>query len=331
MTEVALLGAAHIHTPAFVKKLTERQDVKVKYVWDHDRPRAEKNAAALGAAVSDLDTILADSAVRAAIVCSETDRHEDLVLAAVRGGRHVFVEKPLGLGKADAFRMAKAIEKAGVIFQTGYMRRGDPVHLFLKEQIAKGHFGRITRVRVSVCHAGSLKGWFDTDWRWMADPAQAGVGAFGDLGTHGLDALLWWFGEVTACTGQLSVVTIRYGNCDETGEALIRFRSGVIATLAAAWVDVADPVTIQISGTEGQAALINGQLFYQSFKVEGADGKRPWTQLPAALPHAFDLFLDALGGKTGLPLVPVREAAYACQVMEAIYKGAQGNRWVEVR
>ena len=43
--------------------------------------------------------------------------------------------------------MADAIEKAGVLYQTGYFQRGDAKHLFLKEQIAGGAFGKITRVR----------------------------------------------------------------------------------------------------------------------------------------------------------------------------------------
>ena len=85
------------------------------------------------------------------------------MLAAAAAGKHMFVEKPLGMGAVDAYRMAEAIEKAGVLFQTGYFMRGNPIHLFLREQIAAGSFGKITRIRHSNCHAGSLGGWFDAD------------------------------------------------------------------------------------------------------------------------------------------------------------------------
>ena len=47
--QVALLGCAHIHTPGFVKRLQDRQDVKVSYVWDHDEARAAKWTDVLGA------------------------------------------------------------------------------------------------------------------------------------------------------------------------------------------------------------------------------------------------------------------------------------------
>ena len=124
----------------------------------------------------------------------------------------------MGLGASDANKMATAIEAAGVLFQTGYFQRGNPVHLFLRQEIQAGHFGKVTRVRHSNCHAGSLGGWFDTDWRWMADLTQAGVGAFGDLGTHSLDILMWLLGDVAQVTATVGVATARYGDCDEYGE-----------------------------------------------------------------------------------------------------------------
>ena len=329
MKKLALVGCAHIHTPGFVKRLKERRDVEVAAVWDHDAARARSSAEALGCrTVEDVRAVWDDRAVEAVVVCSETDRHEALVTAAAAAGKHLFVEKPLGFAAADARSMAAAIEKAGVIFQTGYFMRGSPVHLFLKEQIAAGSFGRITRARHSNCHKGSLGGWFDKEWRWMADPKIAGCGAFGDLGTHSLDILIWLFGDVRRVAASIGVATGRYGDCDEFGEGLLEFESGVVATLAAGWVDVANPVTALVSGTEGHAHVAGGELRFQSARVEGADGKTAWTKLPAAWPHAFELFLDAVAGKPDVPLVSAREAAYRSAVMEALYEAARTHTWV---
>ncbi len=330
MKKLAFVGVAHIHTPGFIERLKKRSDVAVKLVWDHDAGRASKRAAELNAITArDLDTIWSDPEIEAVILCSETNRHEPLVLAAAAAKKHLFVEKPLGMGAKDAYTMATAIERAGVLFQTGYFMRGDPIHLFLREQIAAGHFGKITRVRHSNCHAGSLKGWFDSEWRWMADPAQAGVGAFGDLGTHSLDILMWLMGDIGWVTADINVVTGRYGNCDEYGEGLIKFKNGATGTLAAGWVDVANPVPLLVSGTEGHAHVTDRQLYFQSSHVEGADGKSRWAALPTALPHAFDLFLDAVVGRPGVPLVGAREAAARSSVMEAFYIAAKQQRWVE--
>jgi predicted dehydrogenase len=328
----ALVGCAHIHTPGFIKRLKDRADVQVRLVWDHDRERAQKCAAELEARVaSDLDSIWSDSQIESVVICSETDRHESLVLPAVAAGKHLFVERPLGLGAADAYRMANAIDEAGVLFQTGYFMRGNPIHMFIRDQIHNGSFGKITRVRHTNCHSGALKGWFDTEWRWMTDLNQAGVGAFGDLGTHSLDILLWWLGDVTQVTALIDPVTGRYGDCDETGEGLMRFANGVIGSLAAGWVDVSHPVSVIISGTEGHAHVDSGKLYFKSDHVGGADGSQPWTDLPEALPHAFELFFNAIAGHDDVPLVRPQEAAARSAVMEAFYEGARQQAWVAPR
>jgi len=53
--------------------------------------------------------------------------------------------------------------------------------------------------------------------------------------------------------------------------------------------------------------------------------------LPEALPHAFDLFLNAVVSGKNENLVPVREAAYRSTVMEAIYKAVSEKSWVTVK
>src|SRR4051794_14388586 len=95
---LAFVGCAHIHTPNFVDLLKRRQDVRVKSVWDHDAARAEKRAKSLGAqVVSDVGQIWSDPEITAVIICSETNRHHDLILAAAKAGKHLFAEKPLGI------------------------------------------------------------------------------------------------------------------------------------------------------------------------------------------------------------------------------------------
>jgi predicted dehydrogenase len=326
MTNIAFIGCAHIHTPGFVKAVKNRKDLMVKTVWDHDAARGQKYADETGARfIGDLKPILADPEVSAVIICSETDRHHDLVLPAAEAKKDMFAEKPLGFATKDGYAMAEAIEKAGVKFQTGYFQRGNPNHLYLKEQIGAGLFGKITRARGSNCHAGALGGWFDKEYRWMADPSIAGCGAFGDLGTHSLDILIWLLGEVASATGALGMGTARYKDCEETGEAVMKFKSGVIGTLAAAWDDIVNPVSLLISGTDAHAAIINGQLFITS-KQLNLDGKTPVTNLPPPKPAGFEAFLDSITGKDAT-LVPPREAAYRSAVMEAIYEGAKHNNW----
>ena len=325
---LAVVGCAHSHTPGYIHALKAHKDVRVKYVWDTDARRAKKWADELGAAaVPDEAAVWADPQVKAAVVCAQTNLHERLVLAGAKAGKHLFVEKPLGVSAVECRRMAEAIEQAGVLFTTGYGMRTTPEHLFLKQQVAEGTLGKITRIRGSTCHKGSLAHIFDGDIRWMADPKIAGCGAFGDLGTHSLDLLMWLIGDVESVTADIKVVTGRYGPCDESGEALIRFKNGVTGTLAAGWVDVANPLTLEISGTEGHAAIFAGKLYFQAGKVAGADGQKPWTKLPPGLPPPVEMFLAAVAGKPARGLVTPREAAARVSVMEAMYRASAGRRW----
>src|SRR5947207_7719472 len=133
MVTLAFVGCAHIHTPGFIDLLKRRKDVKVKSVWDHDQPRAEQRAKSLDAqVVSDVQQIWSDPEIAAVVICSETNRHHDLVLAAAKAGKHMFAEKPLGITAKESYAMADAIEKANLHFTTGYFMRTDPAHLFIK-------------------------------------------------------------------------------------------------------------------------------------------------------------------------------------------------------
>src|SRR6185503_8383738 len=105
-------GAVHIHVPGFIKMLKQRSDVRVKYVWDHNPAEAKRRADELGAEpISDVSAVWQDAEIAAVVVCSETFRHEELVLAAANAKKHLFVEKPLGMGAADSRRMLEAIER----------------------------------------------------------------------------------------------------------------------------------------------------------------------------------------------------------------------------
>jgi predicted dehydrogenase len=329
---------AHIHVPGFTQLLAAREDVRVKWAWDEDPARVAKWGAVVSArTAASVAEILADPEVAGVLIASETNRHKELVLAATAAGKHLFVEKPLAGTGAESREMAGAIEAKGLLFTTGYFMRTDPKILFLREQVAKGAFGRVTHAAAWNCHSGSLGGWFDEKpgnvaetWRWMADPKVAGVGAFGDLGTHSLDVLMWLLGPVEATTAEVRVVTGRYGDCDETGTAMLRMKDGVVATLVAGWVDAANPVTLQIAGTEGHAVVVRDQLHFESKRVPGSTLGEPVKGLPPGPKAPLMQWVDAVGGQKGEPLVTPREAAARVAVMEAAYESARSGRWVSV-
>lgn len=329
---IAFVGVGHIHIGEFIGVANERKDFKVKAVWDHDAERGQKRAKELNAPfVNSVDKIWSDKSIKAVIIASETNRHRDLVLAAAKYGKHMFVEKPLGITAKESFEMAKAINDKKLLFQTGYFMRTDPKFIFLREEIKSGRFGKITRIRGSNCHSGSLGNWFGGEWRWMADPKQSGVGGFGDLGTHKLDIMLWLCGDVDSATADIQIVTGKYEGCDETGEGLMQFKDGMIGTLAASWVDIEDPVELQISGTDAHAIVRGGRLYYRNNKNDKyKDFGKSVDDLPQGLPRPLPQFLDAVAGQKVDTLVTPDEAAYRVSVMEAMYTGSRKRTWEKV-
>lgn len=328
---LGLLGAAHMHTPMFLQILKSRENVRVSHVWDHDTARAQRTAAESGAkAAKTAAEVVGEASVSGVLVLSETSVHAELAVAAAQAKKHLFIEKPLGVGAKDASQIADAVEKAGVLFTSGYHLRTVPKYIFVKQNLEKRNLGKIVRVHCSFCNDCALQGAFDKELKWTVDPKWGALGSFADTGTHALDMLMWLMGDVDSVLAQVDTVTGRYPGCDEAGQAMIRFKSGVTGTISAGWVEPENPVGLLVNGTEGHAAVFNDRLYLRTKKVPGADGARPWGKLPPGPDHPVLQFVDAVAGQKGLPLVGVREAAARVKVMEAMYQSARERKWVTV-
>jgi predicted dehydrogenase len=334
MRSIGILTARHIHMPAFSRTLQARRDRwHVAGIFEPQPAVAEKYAAELECPIAAApDALLGDESIDAFIICGTTNEHRDLVPRAARTGKPLFVEKPLAANRADALAAFTAIRDGGAIFQTGHFMRGDPLIRFAKQEIDAGNLGTLTRVRHQNCHNGASAGYFDSDYRWFADPTEAGGGGFLDLGCHSLDILIHLFGPLSRVCAILGKMHLKYDLIDEYGQGMVQFKSGILGTLAAGWVDYASPIQLEISGTEGHLAIVSGQTFYRSKKT-GADGKEPikLEQMPPKLPHAFDLFLDVLEGTQSRDkLVPLNDALQVALAMDALYLSDRTGTWINV-
>lgn len=112
-------------------------------VFDVHAPAAEAVAAELDVpAVASLDDLLALDADAVAI-CTSTDTHVDVMVAAAEAGRAIFCEKPISLSLAEVDRGLGAVEAAGVPLQIGFNRRFDPSHRAVAEAVAAGDVGEV--------------------------------------------------------------------------------------------------------------------------------------------------------------------------------------------
>jgi myo-inositol 2-dehydrogenase/D-chiro-inositol 1-dehydrogenase len=114
----------------------------------HDAEPAAARAVA-ARAFDAVDDLLADPSVDAVAICSSTETHADLIIAAARAGKAIFCEKPISLDLAEVDRALGVVEECGVPFQIGFNRRFDPAHQAVQEAVARGDVGEPQLVRIS--------------------------------------------------------------------------------------------------------------------------------------------------------------------------------------
>ena len=97
----------------------------------------------------DAREVLADEAIDAVVVCSSTDTHADMVIAAAANRKHVFCEKPVDLSVEKVKRALAAVEKAGVRLQVGFNRRFDHNFRRVRELVQSGALGTPQLIRIT--------------------------------------------------------------------------------------------------------------------------------------------------------------------------------------
>lgn len=140
MIEVALFGAGRIGT-IHAANLLKSPGVRLACVADPNAGAARGLASRHGAQVATVPQIFDNDAIKAVLICSSTDTHADLILAAAAAGKQIFCEKPVDLDVARARQCAAAVEAAGVTCMIGFQRRFDPTFSALKARLAAGEIG----------------------------------------------------------------------------------------------------------------------------------------------------------------------------------------------
>jgi len=118
-------------------------------VYDAYEPAARGVAAEFGVSAVGRVEEMFDGDLDAVAICSSSDTHVELLIAAAEAGKAVFCEKPLSLDLAELDRALGAVEAAGVPFQIGFNRRFDPAHASVREAMVSGAVGEPHLVRIS--------------------------------------------------------------------------------------------------------------------------------------------------------------------------------------
>ena len=204
----AFMGAAHSAAWRTVAHVMKAPATPVPAVVVGRRPEATAAAAnRLGWAEASTDwrTVVERDDIDVIDICTPGDSHAEIAITALRAGKHVLCEKPLGNSLAEATAMADAARSArvnGVRAMIGFNYRRVPALALAAELIREGRLGEIRHVR-----AVYLQDWLSDpstpmSWRLQAD--RAGSGALGDLGAHLIDLARFLTGqEMTTVNGKL--------------------------------------------------------------------------------------------------------------------------------
>ncbi|MFE2578804.1 Gfo/Idh/MocA family protein [Streptomyces sp. NPDC059378] len=235
--------------------------------------RAEEAAGQFGfaTAVRDWREVAADPRVEAVSVTAPNFLHREIGVAMAEAGKHLWIEKPVGLTAADARAVADAVAGSGVQGTVGFNYRGAPAVQAARELIAAGGIGTVTHARIRLFSDYAAHPESALTWRY--ERLRGGSGVLGDLASHGADLARYLLGDIASLTADTAVFVPRrprppgatagheraaggeYGPVENEDyvSCLLRFASGARGVLEACRVSVGEQNNygFEVHGTRG--------------------------------------------------------------------------------
>jgi predicted dehydrogenase len=298
---VAIVGlgfGAQVHLPAFQSEGWEVAAVCSRHA---DKARAVAQAAQVADVCTDPLELVARNDISAVAISTPPRTHHPIAMAALAAGKHVLCEKPFAMDAAQAAEMRDAAARRGLTAMVAHEFRFTPQRGYIKELLRQGYIGRFTMCTIELF----LDRYVTTEPRastWLALKGEGG-GILGALGSHYIDGLRDWFGEVASVSGQLialrpDVVDAASGKVmraetDDTFSFTLNFASGGMATMIASFAATpARGARIVVMGDEGTlVAEQSGPNPTDDGMVVASRRGSPLAALPT--PRQFELARDA--------------------------------------
>jgi myo-inositol 2-dehydrogenase / D-chiro-inositol 1-dehydrogenase len=165
----------------------------------------------------------------AVAISSPSGLHPEHISAALKAGKHVFSEKPLGVTIEECKNVEDSVKKySNKVFMLGFMRRFDPSYQYAKKKIESGEIGRIIMVRS-----------YGQDPEKFIEGAIAYAGHSGgeflDMAVHDIDLARWFTGSepvsVYAIGGCYAHKEFALYNDGDNVSALMKFKNDTMVFL----------------------------------------------------------------------------------------------------
>lgn len=199
--------------------------VKNIYGYEPDHARAELRGRELGiSGVSDLDSILNNPDIKFVSIASPNGTHAGLAEKALKAGKAVMCEKPMGETLAEAFRMIDAQKATGNFLQIGFELHYSKIYTTAKEWIDQGLIG--TPVN---CHCRYYCSEFHCKNTWRS--LSKGT-LIGEKLSHYIDLQRWFAGsQIEEVFSMNATNAVDYFNHPDNHQISMRFKNGAVSNL----------------------------------------------------------------------------------------------------
>ncbi|MEO7262502.1 MAG: Gfo/Idh/MocA family oxidoreductase [Jatrophihabitantaceae bacterium] len=140
--------------------------------------------------------VVADDRIEAVSVTAPNFLHREIAVALAQAGKHLWIEKPVGLSLQDAGAVAAAVRAAGVQATVGFNYRHAPAVERARELIGHGAIGGVTNARFRLLSDYAAHPHGALSWRF--ERAQGGSGVLDDLVSHGVDLARHLLGDIAS-------------------------------------------------------------------------------------------------------------------------------------
>jgi predicted dehydrogenase len=132
-------------------------------------------------------------------IVTPTNSHAEMAIAAMKNGKHVLCEKPMGLNLKECEQMFAAAQKAKVVHMVCHNYRRIPAIALAKKMISEGALGRIYHFRARYAQDRLADPDFPLDWRLQKETSGSGVHS--DINSHIIDLARYLVGEFEKVCG----------------------------------------------------------------------------------------------------------------------------------
>lgn len=200
----------------------------------------------------------------------------EITIGALKRHKHVLVEGPMGRNTSEAIAMAGAATSTGQVLKVGFNHRYYPGLVRANEMFEDGMIGDLTNIRAYYGHGG--RDGYRQEWRGNRE--LAGGGGLVDHGVHLIDLVNWFAGEPTEVFGYAQTAVLEIRPLEDSAFALLKFRSGALASVQASWTHWKSSFAFEVSGTTGALTVegLGGPFGAQTltFAKRRSDGRPPY-------------------------------------------------------